>query len=288
MTTVLKIRDIKKLNYKYITVSYEGMLQQLVNYVSNGYQYFFSMEFSQKHMENIEKIDEKIINKYQTFLSKDKRYYNKKKGLANFVYLRFKNQAFVLMATNDFQNKNTKSNVLIDDHFYHFEDKQNPLLFNVSEHLSFRLRTVTEAKNIKKTIKIKEGKKTKKQIQKIKKDASKKTTKITVFLTKEMYRNKKYYCMELLNKRLYKQSINEFNKLNGLPAWSGVIEQKLALKSELMKYIKANAKNIGMNIKNKQEQKDFRIKFINDCYDAMYINMTRKPVKIFDDDSNTN
>ena len=277
----LKIGEIKKLNYKYEVLSYEAMLQQLVTYVSSGYHYYFSMQIAEKFMANIDKIDEKIINKYETYFGKDKRYYNKKKGFANFVYLRFKNQAFVLMATNDFQNKDTKANILIDDHFYHFEDKQNPLIFNASERASFKLKTVTVMQKAKKKRK---GQQTKKQVKSEVRKATKNKTKITVFLTKEMYRQKKHFCIELLNKRLYKQAINEFNKLNGLAAWSGVVEQKLMLKAELMQHIKSNVKNIGLNIKNKQEQKDFRIKFIKDCYDAMYINMTRNPVKIFDND----
>ena len=220
--------------YNYYVNGWEALLQQVMYYVSVGYEHYFMMTLPPKKADRFYKTDAKIIEKYQTNLGKDKKYYNKKNGYANFVYLRYKEVAFILMNTNDFKGFETKSRVEIDDIFYHFEDKNNPLVVPFGDFIQFKI--VKEQQSL------------------------------TVVLTRNTYREFKYTCLEYIDAHKYNDLIAYFNRLNGLPAWGGLNNQKLILKKYLMSKIRLG----------KDERK--RI------YSKLRIKLKRTPVEVFADE----
>lgn len=181
-------------------------------------------------MKNVDKIDRKLIEKYDCDKSKYERARLKKKKIANFYYLRFHNVFLILHTEGDIRD-----NIVYDDKFKDIRDKKSQISIKISDLT---------------TIDIFMG-------------AFKKggTRKVTVKLNKSTYRGIKdslYIAARTKNINLMKR---EFDKLNGYPAWSGIIEQKV----KLAKYLEKQARSHRVDLK----KEDLRI----NCY--------RKPVTVF-------
>jgi hypothetical protein len=84
--------------YRIEATSLEGFVQQLaVSYLGNGYWFYVTGEIPEG--KDPEKVDEKLIARYQIDLSKWARARRKRAGMANLQYIRF-GRFFVLLATH--------------------------------------------------------------------------------------------------------------------------------------------------------------------------------------------
>lgn len=192
--------------HQYLIKKYEAFLQQIVYKISQGYEYYHLGYLDTKNESKFEKIDRKLIEKYNCDASTSRIYNNKKGGRANFVYYRHKNIFIIMMATQEFKNRETKvkKGIVIDDDFIHFEDKKNPLIITFSRFSEFQFKRV-------------EGS-------------------VTVFMSNEMYDNVRANLMQHNDSKRFDYVIRDFNKLNGLPSWQGINRQRFKLQKQLLRY----------------------------------------------------
>ncbi len=86
------------MNYRYLAQSIGGFIQQTaVCYLQRGYWFYVMGEIPKG--KDPERIDQKLLEKYEINLSKYQRYRRKKDGWANLQYLRYRN-IFLLLSTN--------------------------------------------------------------------------------------------------------------------------------------------------------------------------------------------
>ncbi|GAB6483732.1 hypothetical protein bcgnr5384_51550 [Bacillus cereus] len=227
----------------YLCNKWQGLLETIVNFVSQGYVYYHVSYLPVTKLDKAHNIDQKMLEKYNLIKdTKDKRYYRKKQGLTNFRYLRW-NHILVILHTEgtiiqkgeekkhlgkfkEFQAK--KHSVCCDDEFKNIHLK--PLVLNISEQVAFEVRFLE------------------------KKDVGEK---VTVRLTKQVFRDKKAELGTLAEKRQTKSLVYVFNALNNLPAWRGIIIQK----RELYRFVVAEVRKHNLQFqKGTFEVCDFRPK----------------------------
>lgn len=193
--------------YLYIPTNWQGFVQQLQFLVSRaGYRYFHVSHYPAQKKDKWLKIDNKLIDKYQTNLSAKQRSTNKSKGNANFMFLRFENIAVILMATSNFKGGKTKTRegIVIDDEFFDIASKD--LNIEIGRMTGLKIHTADN--------------------------------KITVSMTKKMYQDKSGLLVEVAKEKNVKKAKYEFGKLNGLPAWGGINKQKFQLLKVLVEELK--------------------------------------------------
>lgn len=232
----------------YLCNSWQFMLQQLVYMIGRGYYYYHVGIIPTSKGDKANKIDSKIIQKYDIDLSKYQRARRKKKKLANFYYLRWQN-IFVILHTDG------QLEVPNDDYFYDIRLKQceaNRLKIRVSDLLEFNLALQH-------------------------KDSDKRS--VTVAFSNTTFKEFKAQLEEFVQYRQVKQ-VNEFFKnLRNLPAWQGVIKQEYKLLEEVYKMAKKynlNTKKIN-TIKYPKEYPSLdlyplRINTYRKIYDSKYTN----------------
>ena len=95
---------------RYLCIDWQGFIQQLVYQVSRGYWFYHYVKYPVAKEDRWRKIDEKLQKKYSTDRSKYVRARRKQKGLANFVFLRWRDHAVILhtMGTIDVPNYDDK------------------------------------------------------------------------------------------------------------------------------------------------------------------------------------
>lgn len=199
----------------YLCNSWQFMLQQIIYLVSKGYTYYTTGEIPLDKASKARSIDQKIINKYNIDLSKDQRARRKKKKLANFYYLRWKNQ-FVILHTEG------KLEQTADDVFYNIKNKSkggDKFKITIGKKLSVNIVLVNE--------------------------------KVTVTLDKSTYKDIKVKLNELVKNKQIKKLYKRFSMLNSIPAWSGIVKQKFLLQEEIYKA----AKKYGLNTKKRNQIK---------------------------------
>ncbi len=202
-----------KINY--LCHSWQFMLQQIIYLVSKGYTYYSVGEIPLNKASKARSIDKKIINKYNIDLSKDQRARRKKKKLANFYYLRWKNK-FVILHTEG------KLEKPLDDVFHNITKKskgENKFKINIGKELSVNIVLVNG--------------------------------KATVVLDKGTYKDIKIELDELVKNKQIGKLYKRFSMLNSIPAWSGIVKQKFLLQEEIFKA----AKKYGLNTKKKNQIK---------------------------------
>lgn len=215
------------MNEKYLIGDWVAFVQQIQYLVSRGYVEYCLVNYPQNKVDKFLKIDQKLIEKYNANLNKDRAYYNKKKKFCNFKFLRFQDAAIIMKTKGDPHEK-----ILMDDVFSSVQ---------------------------KEKINVRIGEKT---ILRIGYNEKKKAT---VFLHNDSYRNVKATCFQLLDSKNYHLVTSTFNNLNGLPAWGGIVQQKIKLKGQITTKMK---KNLSVDQVYIFEQK-------------MKINTKRIPVKVF-------
>lgn len=131
-------------------------------------------------------------------LSKDQRYRRKMAGDANFYILRWQQCAVILMSSGKHGE--------LGDSFNDIQEK--PIAIRVSSIMELIIHQGATGKGV------------------------------TVHFSRECYRGLKAILWEAAHTGRKKLVIDEFNKLNGIPAWSGISEQK----NQLLAYALVQAK----------------------------------------------
>jgi hypothetical protein len=228
--------------YLYKPTTWQGFVQQIVFLMSKGYRYYYCTQYPEKKKDRFDAIDMKLIEMYQTNQTRSQRVRSKEKGCANFFFLRFNDIAIVLMATNKFEGKKTKTreDIIIDHDFLCIDNR--PLSLNLGRVLALKIHT--------------------------------KENRITVSMDRRMFLDKKAELQEVSKRRSYGLAQREFGKLNGLPAYHGIIQQK----KELLAYLVSELKRHGVDdIKDIQEKKK-KLKT-----SAFYVKMERTKFKVYND-----
>ncbi|MGG4425000.1 hypothetical protein ABEP71_19120 [Bacillus velezensis] len=217
--------------YLYKPTSWQGFLQQLDFLIAkSGYRYFHVTNYPEHKQDKWDKIDQKLIEKYQTNMTRSQRYRNKEKKNANFWFLRYEGVAVILMATGKFKGAETqvKDGIVIDDEFFDIQKKD--LKIKIGKMSNFKIHYVNG--------------------------------KITVSMANQMYQEIKYKLLEVAKLKDLNKAKFEFQKLNGLPAWSGINEQKFQLLDVLVQELKRH---------NVQAKKS-----------SFFVKLTRNKVKVFE------
>lgn len=187
---------------RYLCKDLKGFLQQLVYLIGRGYYYHSVIILPEKKRDKFESIDKKLIDKYAADKSKYQRARQKIKKQANFYYLRLENLAILLHTEGDI------SEYAIDDNFKDIRAKNGKLILPFSEYLKLDVILVKE-----------------------KGDRSK----VTVKMSPDMYKGIKDSLLDCVFSKKIGLVYAEFNKLYGLPGYSGLIKQEQALLSFTLK-----------------------------------------------------
>jgi len=199
----MKDREVKYMGYTYEVQNWQGLLQQLVNYTSLGYTKYCEVEYPERKRGRFSTIDRKIITKYQADKSKDQRSRLKKKGFANFVFMRWDKYVWILQSPGV-----VGDDIVYDDTFYSITG--SPIEVRVGPETLLVAGLFGRNGGV------------------------------SVKISKETYREVRAGLMEVACSGDRNQCIREFNKLNGLPAWHGIVEQKVRLAEYLVKQARSH------------------------------------------------
>lgn len=196
---------------------WQAFVQQAVNLFSHGYFYFCCIQYPPNKDSKWSNIDQKLIDKYSANQDKDRKYRNKKKGMANYVLIRNGQQCLLLRTL-----ENEKA---VSDPDSWQDIRHEPYYF--------RYRTIM--------LKIRHA-----------------NGKVDVWLEKKCYRNIKGGLSELIARKLFSKDyvVRTFKMLNGLPAYAGIIEQKIILQKYVIAEVKKQhgritSKDLWVNTKRK-------------------------------------
>lgn len=200
-----------------ICQNWQGLIQMLVYLFSRGYYFYCPIILQAHKQEKWTTTDAKLIDKYNISRSKFQRCRRKQKGLASFYYLRWQAVGCILHTQGDIQD------VPYDDTF--FDIRQKPLTIPLTETTQLIIYTCAT----------KDGK-----------------VHISVRMTPAMIKGLKAVLSEVAKSKNIKQMKYEFNKMNGLPAYTGIIEQKQNLAKHLIKQaqkhqVSLKASNLRIN-----------------------------------------
>jgi len=199
----MKDREVKYMGYTYEVQNWQGLLQQLVNYTSLGYTKYCEVEYPERKREQFSAIDRKIIAKYHADKSKDQRSRLKKKGYANFVFMRWDKYAWILQSPGVLRD-----DIVYDDTFHSFAGRP---------------------------IEVRVGPETLLVVGLFGRNGG-----VSVKMSKETYREVRAGLMEAACSGDRNRCVKEFNKLNGLPAWHGIVQQKVRLAEYLVKQARSH------------------------------------------------
>jgi len=173
----------------YLVANWQALMQQLVFLAGQGYSYYYVAYLPTEKTHKFPAIDAKLIAKYQTNVSKYQRYRFKQKNRANFIYLRWEHIVVILHTNGDIP--------VIEgmDVFKNIND--SPIPVQLSKYLS--LAVVWD------------------------------NGKTTVKLSKESYKTFKMMIEGYAKQQQKRKIIETIQKLNGIPAYKGVFEQKKQL-----------------------------------------------------------
>lgn len=176
---------------KYLALSWQAFIQYMIDCFNKGYFYYHFNTHPEQRRHKLPEIDKKIINRFEIGLSKDRRYRRKKKGQANYTYLRHE-LMFVILRTDGDDLCSERANQRFDD------IRTKPLIISIGGEIQLKLHKKAD-------------------------------TGYTVCLSKACYRDIKTKLLELAEHRQIKQMHYWFNALNGIPAYAGMIEHKRQL-----------------------------------------------------------
>lgn len=185
-------------------------VRQILNYAGHGYVYYSYTKIPVEKENKIKQIEKKIISKYPMCeWDKDKRYRAKKNGKANYAYIRW-GLHFVMLRTEG-------QECIPEDpeRFKSFSDE--PLVFDVGEWIKIKIS------------KAKTGKK------------------YTAYLAKSSYRSIKALLQENIEHKQKDVFFKNYNKLQELPAFSGILEQ--------MEKLRLFCRNKWKKYKSKKEKR---------------------------------
>lgn len=187
---------------KYLIGGWDPFVEQIVRLVSRGYEEYCLIIYPIEKEHKFSAIDQKMIEKYNANLNKDKTYYRKTKKIANFKFIRYNNIGILFKSKGELEK-----NIIIDDAFVHV--KKEKIMIPVTEKT-----VMTIGYNEKQ--------------------------KISVHLDRDTYKIVKATCFEYIDRKKINEMIETFNALNNLPAWAGIVDQKIALKKQIIKKLEKN------------------------------------------------
>lgn len=195
---------------QYLCTSWQGLIQEVVFLISRGYYFYCILPLNfKKNGENWVKTDKKLIKKYNMDISKFQRARRKKNGKANFYYLRWEHVAIMLHTSGDVDSKT------YNDNFLDLREKQRKLILKISELLWLQINFGPIEKDNKRHI--------------------------SVRLWRDSYDGLKVNLLRVIQLKNKDLAISEFNKINGIPAWAGIVEQKHLLYNFLLRKCRTNS-----------------------------------------------
>ncbi len=75
---------------------WQAYVQEVANLFAHGYFYFCIIRYPRDKIGKWQRIDQKLIAKYDANQDKDRKYRNKQKGLANYILVRHAHQCLLL------------------------------------------------------------------------------------------------------------------------------------------------------------------------------------------------
>lgn len=182
-------------DYAGVTVCdiWQAYLQMIVLYISKGYSMYCQVHYPLKKKDKWSQIDDKLSTKYGTTISRYQRARRRKTGKAVHVIVRWQGQGVILRTPGALPEYEDP------DVFVRIE---TPIMIEVSELL---------------------------QIQVTKSERGK----VQVHLERECYRGWKDQCLAAVVERAYAQIYYSYNRMNGVPAYGGIIAQRRSLKRQI-------------------------------------------------------
>lgn len=212
------------IKYKYELDSWQALLQQLNNLVNKQCKYYF-WHLTYLPISKKDKwldIDLKLIQRYQSNKTAKQRISIRKKGYARYAYLRWENIVFILHTEGQIPEG------MEQDKF--FDIRKKSISFDISDLVGFEIQN-SKGKTI-------------------------------IKLADETYKTiKEELSIVAKSADIFKMK-NTYNKLNGFPSWSGIINQK----KDLAQFLVKESRKYNVNSK----------KFV---YSSIFIRMQRKTVK---------
>ena len=184
----------------YLVANWQALMQQLVFLAGQGYQHYYVAYLPTEKTHKFPAIDTKLIAKYQTNVSKYQRYRLKQKNQANFIYLRWERIVVILHTNGDIPPIEGM------DAFKNIND--SPIPIQLSKYLA--LSVVWN------------------------------NGKTTVRLSKESYKTFKMMIEGYAKQQLKRKIIETIQKLNGIPAYHGIVEQKELLVEYAIKQLEVH------------------------------------------------
>jgi len=190
----------------YLCNNWQYFIQQILCLANRGYYYFHTVNLPIKKQDKWQQVDQKLINKYHINKSKFQRSRAKKKGIANFYYYRCSSVAVILHTSGE-----VSKDIVYDDKFEDVRSKN--LIINISQDIQLQV-ALNKAKS------------------------SEKRDSYTIKFTDKCVSSIKINLEEVVKTKNKAIIIKEFDNLNGVPAYSGVIDQKVEIAKWLVRYCK--------------------------------------------------
>lgn len=246
-------REVIIMGIGYLCVSWQALLEEVVLLVGNGYVHYHVTVLPEGKRHIWHEVDEKLIKKYNADIGKDAAYrMHKNHSLAKFRYVRWGNIGIILRSSGNVMdadgtiysdgikrlecvidsgrftlNKKKKYSVQYDDVF--FDIRQEPMQIRVSDKVFLEVRHLDTSNEAKKKA--------------AKAGITLKNEQVTVLMTREFYKQTKEELSDLLVKTKSKELVKEvFERLNGIPAWRGLVIQK----RRLVRYLVAEMRRHGV------------------------------------------
>ncbi|MEC9491696.1 hypothetical protein [Flexistipes sp.] len=192
---------------------WQDFIKTTINYLSHGYTFYCLTMYPEHKQNRWEKIDEKLKSKYPIY-TKDVKYKRKKKGLVNFAFTRWHNYSLIFHTAGEWD-------VSQDDRFVHIDT--NPIYIKTGEILILKIGKNRAGRSY------------------------------TVFLEKTCYRDIKYQLIEAIEYRHLNKVALIWQRLNNIPGYSGIIEQRKIMRNNLAETAKKhNMKIPTLKINNKK------------------------------------
>lgn len=175
------------------------MVQHIMNCISYGYRYFDVSYVPLHKMEKAHFIDDKLIKKYNANLSKDRKYYYKKKGIANHIYLRWQSVIVILRTDGEVAAGN-------DSGFTPFDKETGVLPLKIGNKTEVEIHAHNNQ--------------------------------LSLVLSNSTYRRVRAEILEYIEHGNINAAIYTFNALNGIPAYYGINKQQVQMYKEILRAFK--------------------------------------------------
>jgi len=196
-----------------VYTKWQDFIKTTINYLSHGYIYYCLTKYPKHKKNRWEKIDEKLKGKYPIY-TKDVKYKRRKKGLVNFAFTRWYNYSLILHTAGEWDISKEDRFVSIDT---------DPIYIKTGETLTLKIGKSRAGRSY------------------------------TVFLEKSTYREIKYQLIEAIEHRHLNKVAFIWQRLDNIPGYSGIIEQRKIMRNDLAKLAKKhNIKIPELKINNKK------------------------------------